>query len=338
MKICIIGSTGHYGIALNGIKDDKDTTIPGIAPGSFGEDMSFLYERLRKENPSLQLFDNYCNMLDKIKPDIAVVCCYFADQSKIAGDALKRGIHVFMDKPVATTMKDLEILKSIYNESNAHLAAMLEIRSTPWFLTAHRYVKEGSIGKIRLMNAQKSYKLGIRGEHYRKRGIYGGTIPWVGSHAIDWLSWISSEKFLSVYASHSNLYNQGHGDLEASALCHFIMTNEIFASVSIDYLQPKTAKRHDDDRIRIVGTEGVIEVRDQKVYLTNASTVGVQELSLLEGGNIFESFLKQVKGDGKCMVSAEESFYNTEACLMARMSADENKLVCFRFPATSLVP
>ncbi len=329
MKICIIGSTGHYGIALDGIRGNKDVKMAGIAPGSFGEEVSSLYEGLHKEYPSVQYFDNYCNMLDETKPDIAVVCCYFSDQAKVAKEALKRGVHVFMDKPVATSLDDLETLKSIYDKSNAHLAAMLGLRATPWFLTAHKYVKEGSIGKIRLMNAQKSYKLGVRGDHYRKRSIYGGTIPWVGSHAIDWLSWFSGEKFLSVCASHTNLYNQGHGDLEVSALCHFAMTNEVFASVSIDYLSPNTAKRHDDDRIRIVGTEGVIEVRDQKVYLTNALTEGAQELTLLEEQNIFQGFLKQVRGEGKCMVSAEESFYNTEACLLARMSADENKMICF---------
>ncbi|HOJ12163.1 MAG TPA: Gfo/Idh/MocA family oxidoreductase [Clostridiales bacterium] len=329
MKICIIGSTGHYGIALDGIKNKKEISIAGIAPGSLGENVSSLYERLSKEYPSVQYFDNYCNMLDEIKPEIAVVCCYFADQTKVAGDALKRGIHVFMDKPVATSLEDLETLKNIYKQSGAHLSAMLAIRATPWFLTAHKSIKEGSIGEIRLMNAQKSYKLGVRGEHYRKRSIYGGTIPWVGSHAIDWLSWFSGEKFLSVYASHTNLYNQGHGDLEASALCHFIMTNEVFASVSIDYLQPKTAKRHDDDRIRIVGTEGVIEIRDRKVFLTNASADGAQELHLLEPQNIFEGFIKKIKGEGKCLVSAEESFYNTEACLMARTSADEKKVIYF---------
>lgn len=27
-------------------------------------------------------------MLDEIKPEIAVVCCYFANQAKAAGDAL----------------------------------------------------------------------------------------------------------------------------------------------------------------------------------------------------------------------------------------------------------
>ena len=59
-------------------------------------------------------------------------------------------------------------------------------------------MRDGTVGQIRLMNAQKSYKLGRRNEFYKIRSTYGGTIPWVGSHAIDWLYWFSGEKFESV--------------------------------------------------------------------------------------------------------------------------------------------
>ena len=65
--------------------------------------------------------------------------------------------------------------------------------------------------------------------------------------------------------AHSGMYNQGQwGGLEVSAMCNFVMTNEVLGSVSIDYLRPNTADTTDDDRIRIVGAEGVIEVRERK--------------------------------------------------------------------------
>jgi predicted dehydrogenase len=57
-------------------------------------------------------------------------------------------------------------------------------------------IKQGSIGKVRLMNSQKSYKLGSRSEFYKHRQTYGGTIPWVGSHAIDWMYWLSGRDLL----------------------------------------------------------------------------------------------------------------------------------------------
>ena len=329
MKVCIIGSTGHYGYVLNSIKDDLEINIAGVSPGSEGEDVNFLYNIVKRDYPHAKIYNNYCRMLDELKPDIGVVCCYFGDHAKVASEVLKRGMHLFVEKPIATNMEDLHMLKEIHGKSGASLAAMFGIRYTPWFFTAWEAVKRGKIGEIRLMNAQKSYKLGNRGDHYKKRETYGGTIPWVGSHAIDWLYWFSARKFISVYSSHSNLFNRGHGDLETTALCHFVMENKVFASVSIDYMRPDTANGHDDDRIRVVGTEGIVEVRERKVYLANKDTEGSMELDLLERKDIFKDFLEQVRNEGKCMVSAEDSFYVTEACIKARVSADENRIVYF---------
>jgi predicted dehydrogenase len=329
MKICIIGSSGHYGYALDAIKEDPRCKVIGIAPGSDGENMGGLIKGLSRIGLCPPLYEDYRTMLDELKPDIAVVNCHFGDHARVALDVLERKIHLFIEKPIATTLEDLDLIKDAYQKSGVTLATMLGIRYTPHFLTAWQSVKQGSIGKVRLMNAQKSYKLGLRSEFYKHRDTYGGTIPWVGSHAIDWMYWLSGEKFVKVFATHSRKYNRDHGDLEITALCHFVFTNEVFGGVNIDYLRPMEAPSHDDDRIRIAGTRGVIEVRDKKVYLINDGAQGIQELQLLPEGQIFADFMKQVRGEDKCMVSAEDSFVVTEACLKARLSADKNEVVYF---------
>lgn len=88
--------------------------------------------------------------------------------------------------------------------------------------------------------------------------------------------WLSGKKPVSVYASHSRSFNRGHGDLEVSALCHFLLEDEIMAGISIDYLRPSRAPTHDDDRIRAVGVHGILEVREGKVYLLSEDS-GVQD-------------------------------------------------------------
>jgi len=329
MRICFIGSSGHFGYALNAIKKDSSCQVIGIAPGSDGEDMDGLKKSLSGFGFNPPLYEDYRVMLDELKPDIVVINCHFGDHAKVTLEALKRKIHVFVEKPVATTLEDLDLIKNAYKDAGVYLAAMLGLRYTSHFLTAWEAVQQGRIGKVRLMNAQKSYKLGSRKEFYKHRESYGGTIPWVGSHAVDWMYWFSGEKFVSVYATHSKQYNQNHGDLEMTALCHFTFTNEVFGGINIDYLRPLTASTHDDDRIRIAGTRGVIEVRGGKVYLINDEAEGIQELPLLPEKDIFEDFLKQVRAEGKCMVSAEDSFIVTEACLKARLSADKNEVIYF---------
>ncbi len=329
MRICIIGSSGHTNYVIDGIKVDKDCHIVGVAPGVVQESIVDFATKLELLGQHPQIFEDYRKMLDDLEPDIVAVASQFYVQAPITIEALKRGINVFVEKPVATTMKELENVKNAYKRSNVSLAAMFGIRYDPWFLTAWKLVQKGAIGRVRLMNAQKSYKLGSREDFFKKRDTYGGTIPWVGSHAIDWLHWFSGESFKDVYASHSSQYNHDHGELEISAMVHFNFSNQVMGAVNIDYLRPDTASSHGDDRIRIAGTEGVIEVRDEKVFLTNNEKDGVQKVDLEENKGIFVDFLRQVRGTGKCLISAEDSFYITEACLKARQSADENQVVYF---------
>ncbi|MDR3412707.1 MAG: Gfo/Idh/MocA family oxidoreductase [Formivibrio sp.] len=204
---------------------------------------------------------------------------------------------------------------------------MFGIRYKSWFLTAYQAVRAGAIGEVRLLHAQKSYRLGQREAFYTRRDSFGGTIPWVGCHAIDWLRWFSGQEFVSVFASHSTRANSGHGDLESSAMCAFEMTGEVAATVNIDYLRPANAPNHDDDRIRIVGDAGVLEVRNREIHLLNAA--GEQIVPQLPEVQCFADFVASIRGERPCLVSAEDSFRSTAASLLARQSADEKRLIPF---------
>jgi len=326
MKIVIIGGSGHINYVMEGLKETNECKIVGVAPGSYGEDISKVLEMIKSLPYKVNVYDNYEKMVEETKPDIAVVACHFGDIAKVNMKVFNYGCHVFSEKPLATTMEDLENLKKVYYESNKHLCAMFGIRYKPWFLTAWHKVQEGAIGNIRLINTQKSYKLGNRQEFYKHRESYGGTILWVGIHAIDWIYWFTSKKFKKVYATHSRKYNKDHGDLEATALCHFTLEDEIFASLSIDYLRPSNAPTHDDDRMRIVGTGGIIEIIFNKVFLINEKYKG-EELPLIPGKSIFADFINEIMGKGKCMIRPEDSFYVTEVAIKARESADSDKII-----------
>lgn len=328
-RVCFVGSSGHYPYALEGMKARPDASAVAVAPGCEGEDIERVATRLSSLGNAPRVYEDYREMLDSEQPDVAVINTYFALNAGIVIEALNRGIHVFVEKPVATTLEDLERVKAAHAASGKKLAAMLGLRYAPHFYTAWKAVREGAIGAVRLITAQKSYRLGQRGDNYKKRELYGGTIPWVGSHAIDWLYWFGNKRFLSVVASHSSMHNRGHGDLEMTAICHFVMEDELLAAANIDYWRPSTAPSHDDDRIRVAGTTGVIEVRSGKAYLISEERTGVEELPNAVPGNIFSDLLDEISGHGQCLVSAEDSFYVTEACLRARESADTGQMVYF---------
>ena len=99
-----------------------------------------------------------------------------------------------------------------------------------------------------------------------------------------------------------------------------VMDNGVMISASIDYLRPSTAPTHGDDRVRVAGTEGVIEVMKGAVTLINAD--GEKNLELVEQRGIFYDFALHLLDGEEALVNAEQTFELTRACLVARDKAD----------------
>ncbi|MCQ2770921.1 MAG: Gfo/Idh/MocA family oxidoreductase, partial [Clostridia bacterium] len=216
-------------------------------------------------------------------------------------------------------------LYSTFLRSKVCFTGMFGISYLPHFETARRLVNSGVLGDIRLVTAQKSYKLRKRAPFYSSRELYGGTIPWVAIHAIDWIYSLCNVDFKSVLASHSTVGNHDNGMLESSSLMMFDCGMGISASVNADFFRPYGAPTHDDDRIRIAGTEGVLEVMGGKVSLITPDTNFTNIPLVNPSHELFEEFCMEICGEGKCRVTAKETFDVTRIALIARESADLSK-------------
>ena len=237
MKAVIIGTSGHIDLALEVRDRLPQVSFVGIAPGSADEDArDFFVDRLEKS--LIPFYDDYRRMLDREKPQVAVVAPFFFLQSAVACDCMERGIHVFVEKPMAVSLEQLERLRRAHAQAGVALCPMLESRYRPEFHAAWRAVRDGLIGEPLLITAQKSYKLGARHAMYTHRATYGGTIPWVAIHAIDWIQWFSGGKIVEVAARQTARGNRGHGELESSGACLFRLSNSGTRIVSFDYFRP----------------------------------------------------------------------------------------------------
>lgn len=306
MIICFIGCSGHAEHTYEEMKLCPDAEFVGMAAGSAHESPSAVWqERVRK------VYDSWEIMLEETKPDVAVVSPVFGFTGRFIIECAMRGIDVFAEKPIAASFEELERVEKAVCESGIHFSAMHYLRYEPTFYHARKLVRDGAIGQIRMITAQKSYKYGTRPSWYADRELFVGTIPWVGMHAFDWLYAFSGKKFLSVNAMHA-------GNPEQTALCQFKMEDGVMAAVNIDYCRPKAAPTHADDRLRIVGSEGVLEVRrDRYTLITDQQ---VQEFLPMPAPKLALDFLLK-----KEEVSAQDAFYLTKVALAAREAADQNK-------------
>jgi predicted dehydrogenase len=320
VKAVIIGTSGHIDLAL-GVRDRlPQLSFVGIAPGSADEDAREFY--VDQLEPSLiPFYEDYRRMLDREKPHLVVVAPFFFLQSRIACECLERGMHVFVEKPMAVSLEQLERLRRAHALGKAALCPMLSYRYHPAFHAAWRAVKEGLIGEPMLISAQKSYKLGSRHPLYRHRATYGGTIPWVAIHGVDWIHWLSGGKITEVAASHTTQGNRGHGEMESSGACFYRLANSGCATLVFDYFRPDAAPGHGDDRLRVAGERGVLEVVGGEATLLCHDRPPCR-LEKEEPLSLFEEFIRYLEQGTPMRITAEEAFAVSELTLRSREAAD----------------
>jgi predicted dehydrogenase len=150
MKIVIIGGAGHYDYIIPAIIK-YGYEIVGICTlsGSVKDDLAGLSSSLDMRGLSYKIFSDYNTMLDETAPDIAVVNTVFCENGRIAADVIKRGIHVFCEKPLATDFDMLDRLESAYRSVNKSghvcLAGMFGLRYNSVMVTVKQAVKTGLV-------------------------------------------------------------------------------------------------------------------------------------------------------------------------------------------------
>ncbi|MDR2658351.1 MAG: Gfo/Idh/MocA family oxidoreductase [Oscillospiraceae bacterium] len=324
MRIAIVGGTGHNHYLLEAIerRGYRDQLL-AYAPGTRDEDLSALETMFARRNLTPERCQDWRVMLDRIKPDMVCVQPWMCDIAPITAGALDRGLAVFSEKPLAVDWDQWDLVRRAARQ-NAKLCAMFGTRGNAAFISARDAADQ--LGDIRLAYGQKSYKMGERGSVYQRRRFYGGLMPWVGIHALDWIYWMTGRRFLTAFSLHSQAGNRANGELETTAAALLEMERGTIATVCADYLRPSAAQRHDDDQLRLTGTRATLFVRNNEAYL-ECSDAAIQRLTSQGERSLCADFMAQLEGAGHCGLTAWDALHVTAAALAAREAADTHQPV-----------
>ena len=107
-------------------------------------------------------FDDLATMLDQTKPDVLHVCSPHGLHAAHAMEAVKRGIHVIIEKPMATEEAEAQALVTAAKDAGVHAAVCLTKRSYPMVAELRSRILAGELGQI--------------------NAIRGGFMSWDSSH------------------------------------------------------------------------------------------------------------------------------------------------------------
>lgn len=327
LRIGQIGTDGHQNMVLDGISKIEGAELVACAKGHDNDTL----EKVKKHSaftPKTKTYDHFESLLENEDLDLVSVCRPYALNAEASIAVAQKGIDIVSEKPVATTLADLDKLEQAVKANGIRLTAMFGMRLSPAFRAAKEAVDAGLIGQPILATGQKSYKFGTRPNFFKQRDTYGGSIPWVAIHAIDYARWVSGLDYTLVAALHGNLNHPDYPGCEDQGGILFRFENGGTAMINLDYLRPSTASTHGDDRLRIAGTEGIVEVTDCGTR-THLIREGEQprDLPLQEAENFLVNLHQERLGKGQHIVGPEDAISVTRICLLAREAADTQQII-----------
>jgi predicted dehydrogenase len=267
-------------------------------------------------------------MLDRGNADdtiVSVGSVYGVAGDRIA-EAMERGFAVISDKPIASTPQQLERIEMLAKKPNAKpLITEFDFRGRPQFQAARDAVTRGEVGTVVLASAQKSYRFGgARPEWYKDRALYTGTLMWVLSHGIDVIRFATGLEYTRVVGHGGNLAKPEYGSMEDHVAVLFELSNRGTALAHADFLRPAKASTHGDDRLRVIGSNGVVEVRDGRCKLITAEQ---EETDITDrfakSKPVHQALYDAVLGRDRSLYSTAESLASARVLLAARKAADD---------------
>jgi predicted dehydrogenase len=326
MRIGQIGLKGHQSVVMRGAQELGDWQVVAVSDND-----REAVDKFCKKEPLAKGAEKYHDWRHLIEHTMMDVCCV-CDENGMRAEQLialaERNIHIVTEKPLTTTLEDLERVRSALAKSKSRLTMLLTMRHEPKYPAIRKLIQSGAIGEVCQATTQKSYRVEERDDWQKSRERLGGTIPYIGIHALDMMRWVTGLDYTHVAAFHGNNGTPYLKETEdqASVLCRF--TNGASATARLDYLRPSTAATHGDDRLRIAGSEGVIEAgAPYKDFLLITKKEGPREIQAEPTDSFFVEFVKAIREDRPSRIPAEDCFYITELVLKAREAADKKQLV-----------
>ena len=246
--------------------------------------------------------------------------------------ALSAGKHVFVEKPMASTLADCEAIVNAANATDKCFMVGHICRFNPRYAAAKQEVASGKIGKIVSMYARRNIPASVGASVLGKIGPIIGD----GVHDTDLMLWYSGAKIETAYAQSLSVRGLRYPDIGWTM--YRFNTGAIGVCENIWFL-PDTTSFQIDERMEIIGTEGSIHIHDtypnfsvcDKDGWRSPDTTYWPMLHNLRAGALREELAYFtnciMNGEKPSVITPVESMEAVRACLAAEKSAENGQVV-----------
>lgn len=176
--------------------------------------------------------------------------------------AVKQGLHVLVEKPMDITVEGCKEMIEAAKNSGVLLEVDFHKRFDPYVLRMRQLIKEGKIGTPQYAYAYMEDRIDIPAG--TKWAAESSPFWFLGTHKVDLLRFVLNAEVTSVFAYGHEGKLKGMGiDTMDSTNVILKFSNGASATINVCWILPESFEAVVNQGIRIVGTEGALEVDTQ---------------------------------------------------------------------------
>jgi len=278
------------------------------------------------------LYTDYHEMLADPELEAVSITTMWDQHLGPALAALKAGKHVFLEKPMASTVAECRKIVAAAHATDKHFMVGHICRFNPRYAQAKEDIVAGKVGKVLTIHARRNIAGSLGASVLPKIGPIIGD----GVHDMDLILWYTGAKVVSAYAQTIDVSHLKYPDIGWSM---FQLDSGATAVLENCWRLPGQTPWSLDERMEIIGTEGSIHIHESSANysIVDANRVenpdttywpvrhGARRGALREELDYFTSGILQ--GTPPTIITPEESLAAVEACLAAEKSAATGKIV-----------
>lgn len=314
LRVCVAGAGVmgvHHVVALGSM---DDVVVTGVADSS--------EKRLQQaaRGRSLTPYGDIEQMLEAETPDFVIVAVPTNQHEAVALQALDRGAHVLVEKPVASDVGSARRIQKKADDNGLLVSVGHVERFNPAVVALKRAIADGDIGEVFQVSARRTGP-------FPPRVADVGVIKDLATHDLDVISFVFDCTFDFVFAQQARHLHSTHEDL-ASVIGR--LANGAIAVLDVNWLTPSKVRE-----LRIIGEGGMYVVdylrQDLTLFRNGGLEPGFDALAEFAGvseGQVLrhvvarrepllvelEAFVQAVRSGGPAPVSVEQGI---EALLVA---------------------
>jgi predicted dehydrogenase len=239
---------------------------------------------------SIKKYVDYKQMIQEEELDAVGIATPDHLHREVALFAMEHGKHVLVEKPLDLTTSGCRKMVEAARKKQVVLMVDFHKRYDPYNMDVMQKVHAGKIGKPQVVYAYMEDKITVPLQMLKNWAAESSPFWFIGVHKLDLICWITGSEPKSIFAQGHKGKLAEHGiDAYDSVSARIVMEDGLSCTIDVNWIIPESFEALVNQGLRIIGTEGIVEIDGQDRGLRYSASDGGMATPNLGSLNVQES-------------------------------------------------